>query len=147
MGADFNIVDLMNWLSLVFPSLAQYSKVIMPLIVTAVGIISIFSNILPKPGEHYPIPPMADLDIELKGSGRVIYVMVRTTRCITKLFNRFIDTWLYRVFYKTTSFCSVLIRKFKGQVTNEEAVEITTPKPYSFKRLKRKIHSTKQNEE
>jgi hypothetical protein len=145
MGQDFGIIDLINWLSLVFPSLTQYSKVIMPMIITGVGIISIFSNILPKPGEHYPIPPIEDLDVELKGKGRVTYVMVRVTRFITITFNRFIDTWLYKAFFNMTNFCSVLIKKFKGHATNEEAVEISTPKPYVFEKLKRKLREKKDD--
>jgi len=145
MGQDFGIIDLINWLSLVFPSLTQYSKVIMPLIITGIGIISIFSNILPKPGEHYPIPPLDDLDVELKGKGRITYFMVRVTRFITISFNKFIDTRLYKIFFNTTSFCSVVIKKLKGHAATEEAVEITTPKPYVFEKLKRKLREKKDD--
>lgn len=146
MGPNPNIVELMNWLSIVFPSLAQYSKVMMPMILAVIGIISVFSNILPKPGEHYPFPSMEDLDIELKGSGRFTYITAKVSRSVTIMINKIIDTRCYWLFYKITKFCSVVIKKIKGQVSEEEAVDISTPKPYSFQRLRQKLLKDKDKD-
>lgn len=146
MGANPNIVELMNWLSLVFPSLAQYSKVMMPMIIAIIGVISVFSNILPKPGELYPLPTLEDLEIEMKGNGRFTYATAKISRSITIFVNKIIATKCYDYFFKITKFCSIVIKKVKGQAGEEKAVGITTPKPYSFKRLRQRLNKEKDQD-
>lgn len=139
MGQDMNIADLMSWLSNVFPSLSQYIKIVMPLLVMIVSVIGIFSDILPKPGDVYPVPDIQDIDAELKGKGRIVYRLVRISRYITTKINRVVISKPYEMFYRFTKICAVLLRKIKGQEATPDAVEITKPKPYRMRFVRKKL--------
>lgn len=139
MGSEINLIDIVQWVTTMFPSLSQYTKIFMPALVMIATTLGVFSDILPEPGQPYPVPDLVDLDIELKGKGRVIYTLVRISRWITIHTNRFINSKAYNSFYRFTNFCSTLIRKVKGQEAKVAAAPISTPKPYRFKILRNKL--------
>ena len=140
MGSDLTLLDVLGWITHVFPSLTQYGKIILPAVLMLISVIGIFSNILPKPGDPYPVPDLDDINAELKGKGRITYYCVIITRRVTLGFNYLIRTKVYACFYTTTKVCSNLIARVKGHRESSEMVEITKPKPPTFKRLKMKRH-------
>lgn len=140
MGS-FSIVELVHWMSILFPSFSQYTKIVTPLVVFGISVIGIFSNILPKPGELYPIPSLDDLAAELKDRSRLIYFITRISRKVSILTNKVIVTRPYKWFYLTTTFLSNLFNRLRGIKAKSGSISITQPKPYKI-RLGRKNNRT-----
>lgn len=132
MGADLGIIEIVHWVTVLFPSLSEYAKIITPLFVITVSVIGIFSNILPEPGDTYPVPCLTDIDSELKGHGRIIYRLTRISRQVTILMNKVICTKPYKWFYYTTVFCSTIITHLRGGELKSKFKPITKPKPYKM---------------
>ena len=138
VGVDLGIIEIVHWVTLIFPSLSQYTSIIVPVLVFTLSVIGIFSNILPSPGNTYPVPEKEDLYTELHAHSRFIYRMALITRQITLWVNRIICSKPYKWFYVTTEFCSILVNRLRGKRLKSSAMGITKPKPYqiNLERLK-----------
>ena len=132
MGPDLGIIEIVHWVTIMFPSLSEYTKIITPILVFTVSVIGIFSNILPEPGKTYPIPDIDDLDTELKDQGRIVYRLTRISRSVTIRVNKIISSTPYKWFHKTTTFCSNMINRLRGRGMKSSIMKITKPKPYKI---------------
>ena len=130
MGLELGIIEIVHWLTMIFPSLAEYSKIIIPMVLFFVSVICIFSNILPEPGNSYPVPSVKDLGVEFQNKAKFVYKITWISRCITKRVNRIIHSKPYKWFYNFTTACSNMISLFKGGSKKLVYKEITKPKPY-----------------
>ncbi len=126
---DLSIVSILRWIEYLFPSLSVYIDLIAPLIIMFVGIISIFTNILPEPGHQFHLPKREDLKLELKNFNRKVYYLAVLSRYLTIVINAFMRSWWYKTFYNSTGFVSLILRKFKLTYRNKTFSEIKVPDP------------------
>lgn len=113
MDAGFIIASLGSWISLIFPSLAEYTKYIGPGLMGFATVVGIFTNILPEPGHRYLVPDTKALETELQGSGGFILKIAKFTRVTVIGTNWFIATAVYSGFYKITNAISGVLAKVK----------------------------------
>jgi hypothetical protein len=113
MDATFIIASFSAWVSWMFPSLAEYTKYIGPILMGFVTGIGIFTNILPDPGHQYPVPDVTSLQAELQGSGGFILKIATFTRTTVVVANWFMATALYSGFYNTTNAVAGVLSKVK----------------------------------
>lgn len=132
MGTDVGIVEVFQGLAYFFPSLAQYTTILSPILVFVFSAIGIFSNILPEPGSKYPIPDIEDIESELAGKGKLIYRMVLISRWVMITVNQIIDTKVYYWFHTFTDTCSKFVARLKGEVKAKKLSKITKPKPHQI---------------
>lgn len=137
MGPDLGMVELIRWISMMFPSMSEYTTIFTPIFIVGVTIMNMFSNILPEPGTTYPVPSVRDIDAELKDKGRIVYRLIRLSRWLTINVNRLVSTRFYRWFYKSTKACAKILLRIKGGNSGKIRA-ITKPKPFKVKPFHRK---------
>lgn len=138
MGSDIGTVEIVHWVSYIFPDLAEYLKIIIPTVVIVASVLGVLSNILPDPDFVYPVPDVDDIDIEMIDSGRVIYTVTRISRCVTLFANRIIRSKMYRVIFKVVQFFGRIVARLRGQSASSTMTKITEPKPYKIDMNRRK---------
>lgn len=130
MGQDLGVVEIVHWMTYVFPSLSEYTKIIMPLLIFAISAIGVFSNVLPEPGTLYPVPQSEDLAAELHDKGWFVYRLTLLSRKLTILANKVVASKPYAWFHRFTEICSNLLSRVRGESLKSEDVKITIPKPH-----------------
>jgi hypothetical protein len=131
MGPDLGLLELIRWFTVTFPSTAEYTSIMMPMIIFGFSIVNIFSNILPTPGDKYQVPELDDIETELDGVHSVLRVLAKMSRRLTILANRVVGSRVYVWFYNATKLCAKILRRLKGG-TDGESKPITKPKPFKF---------------
>lgn len=127
---DVSVVQVIRWITYFFPSFYDYAKIIAPITILFVSIASVFMNIIPNPGQVYPVPCAYDIELELKDR-KLIYRLTLLTRFITLKINYIICSRPYKWFYKSAEFLSFIVSKIKGnKFKNNESV---ISKPEVFK--------------
>ncbi len=130
MGVDVGLLEVSHWITIVFPSLSTYTKLITPAIFVLFSVFTFFSNIIPEPGHIFPIPSDDDIKAELKHKGRIVYTLTRVSAEITQGVNRVIKTRFYKFVYMFITLGAKIIGRIKGDKSKGKIKQITKPKPY-----------------
>jgi hypothetical protein len=147
MGPDLGIIEIINWVTYLFPSFSVYIKILAPIFILGVSVIGIFSNILPLPMETYPVPSLEDINTELKGKGVFVYRFTRLSRRVTITINRIICGKSYKCFYNCTDKCSTIISYVRGSGKKAVFKKFTPPKPFQLDLDKYTKKKEEQNED
>ena len=130
MGLNIDMSMIIGWVTYLFPTTAEYIKVLVPLVILLLNVLGIFSNLLPEPGKMYRLPTREDLESELKPNGIIVYRMTVVSLVITRWINRIICSKLYYWFYHTTMTVSRIVKAFRGTKPKSGKIKISPPKPY-----------------
>lgn len=114
MDQLFDLTTIVSWIDYIFPSLSEYTKLVIPGFMIVATILGIFTKLLPLPNHHYPVPDLHDLEIQLGSSGNWILSIARFARSIAIGLNWFLASTMYASFYITTAKISNLLGKLKG---------------------------------
>ena len=128
---DVSIVQIIRWIVYFFPSFYDYAKIIAPILILSVSIAGVFMNIIPSPGQIYPVPSIEDIEIELKDK-KLIYKLTLLTRNITLKINYVIESKPYKWFYKIASFIYRIVNKIKGNSSKKTDISITKPQVFKI---------------
>ena len=133
MESGLAILPFMNWIGYFFPSLSQYIEVVCPIIIVMFGAISIFSNILPKPGYLFMVPSEEDLCTELIDHPKAILRLAKLSRQITLIVNKGIQSTTYDHVYAFTKRCTWLLSYLKlsrnlNRIRKVDPPELYVPK-------------------
>lgn len=112
MDLTLFIPMIVSWVDHTFPSLSEYTKYVGPGLMTLFTLLGIFTNMLPEPGHHYPVPDTTELENELKDHGGFIIRIAKFTRSIVIVVNWFLATVVYEWFYTTTNRITDMLPRF-----------------------------------
>lgn len=130
MGPGLSMLSILTWIDYFFPSLTVYTETIGPLVVVMFGIVSVFSDILPKPGYSFPIPDIEDLEVELMSVHRLIFFFSKIARRITLVVNKITNSNSYRGFYKGTKVISKMVGYLRLAKSVSKLQTIAPPDPF-----------------
>jgi len=126
MMTDVSIVQIIRWIVYFFPSVYDYAKIVAPILILFVSTTSVFMNIIPSPGQIYPVPSREDIELELKDKA-VIYRLTLFTRYITLKVNAVVKSRPYKWFYKIASLITRVVNKIRGVSSKKTDISITKP--------------------
>lgn len=128
---DISIVQIIRWIVYFFPSFYDYVKMIAPIVILTVSISSVFMNIIPNPGQVYPVPCRKDIELELKDK-KFIFKLTLLTRWITIKVNYIICSRPYKWFYKSAEILSSIVNKIRGNKGIGKISTISKPKVFKI---------------
>jgi hypothetical protein len=130
MGFSLGILSILTWIDYFFPSLTVYTNTIGPFFVLIFGIVSIFSDILPKPGVLFYVPELEDINIELKSSGYIVIVLSKMARRLTIVVNTILLSKPYETFYKISKYFTGAISYIKMSRNKTIVNKVSPPKEF-----------------
>ena len=130
METGISIIQIVNWIGYFFPSLSTYLIVVCPVLISIIGALSIFSNILPGPGYEYPVPEKEDLEVEFGDTAKIIMILAKLSRLLTIYINKLFNTSFYKWFYIAVRHGSALTGYLKLAKTVRTIQLISPPDPF-----------------
>lgn len=145
---EFGIISFFRWMDYIFPSLSVYLDIIGPALLVLVGVVSVFTNIMPDPGHQFEVPCKQDIELELKDKNWKIYYLTKISRTLTICINLIMRSFLYKWFFYITKSTSLVLRKMNLTRRKSDIELIKIPPVYvSNKELDEFISSDEKTEE
>jgi len=102
-----------------------------PILILTLSMTTVFFNILPDPGQVYPVPCVKDIDVTLRHR-RVTRHVTMMARNVTIRINYIICSKPYLYFYKFIRVLYLIITKIKGDPVKRTGVSITKPEVFKI---------------
>lgn len=130
MEPGFGLISGLRWAEYFFPGLSDYIEIIGPIFCVVLGLVSLFSDIIPIPGHKYPVPDKVDLELDMEDNSRIVLFISKVARLITIGVNWYLSTFVYKWFFKLTQFGASFIRHLKMIKNVKSIKKISPPEPF-----------------
>jgi hypothetical protein len=130
MEPGFGILSGLRWVEYFFPGLSDYIEIIAPIFFVALGLLSVFSDIIPHPNHKYPVPEKIDLELDMEDNSKFVIFISKLARLITIGINWYISTFVYKWFYKMTKFGAAFVGHLKMVRNIKRIKQISPPEPF-----------------
>jgi hypothetical protein len=131
MALEIGIVQIVQWVTYVLPAFTDYVKLFAPIIIVTVSLSGTFFNILPDPGQVYPVPCVKDIEDTLSNR-KIILTLTKMSRNMTIRINFVICSKPYVYFYNIVKFIYKIIIKVKGEPERKTSINITQPEVFTI---------------
>lgn len=131
MALEIGIVQIVQWVTYVLPAFTDYVKLFAPMVIVTVSLSGMFFNILPDPGQVYPVPCVRDIETAL-GHRKIVVKLTKMSRNMTIRINYIICSKPYVYFYNTVRIIYKIIMKVKGEPERKKTIHITQPEVFTI---------------